>query len=61
LETSDPLLERASSALAAIPGVVAIALGASRARGAAHAASDTGLGLCFSEGAGSTLCGCLRP
>jgi hypothetical protein len=48
----DPLLERVSAALAAVPGVLAVALGGSRATGAAHAASDTDIGLYFSEHAG---------
>jgi hypothetical protein len=48
----DPLLERVSAALAAVPGVLAVALGGSRATGAAHAASDTDIGLYFSERAG---------
>jgi hypothetical protein len=48
----DPLLERVSAALAAVPGVLAVALGGSRATGAAHAASDTDIGLYFSQHAG---------
>ena len=52
METPDPLLERVSPALAAAPGVVAVALGGSRATGAAHASSDTDIGLYFSERAG---------
>ena len=52
METPDPLLERVSAALAAVPGVVAVALGGSRATGAAHASSDTDIGLYFSERAG---------
>lgn len=52
METADPLLERVAPVLAAVPGVVAIVLGGSRARGAAHSASDYDLGLYFSEGAG---------
>jgi predicted nucleotidyltransferase len=52
METPAPLLERVSAALAAVPGVVAVALGGSRATGAEHAASDTDIGLYFSEGAG---------
>jgi hypothetical protein len=43
---------RVSPALAAAPGVVAVALGGSRATGAAHASSDYDLGLYFSERAG---------
>jgi Nucleotidyltransferase domain len=50
METPDPLVERVAPILAAVPGVVAIALGGSRARGAAHPGSDTDLGLYFSEG-----------
>jgi predicted nucleotidyltransferase len=49
MEMVDPLLERVSPALAAVPGVVAVALGGSRATGAAHAASDYDVGLYFSE------------
>ena len=52
METSDPFLERVAAALAAIPGVVAVALGGSRATGAAHAASDYDVGLYFGERAG---------
>jgi hypothetical protein len=52
METPDPLPDRVSAALAAVPGVVAVALGSSRATGAAHAASDYDIGLYFSEGAG---------
>jgi hypothetical protein len=52
MEPPDSLLERVSAALAAVPGVVAIALGGSRATGAEHAASDTDIGLYFSECAG---------
>jgi predicted nucleotidyltransferase len=52
MDKADPLLERVAPVLAAVPGVVAIALGGSRARGAAHSASDYDLGLYFSEGAG---------
>jgi hypothetical protein len=49
METPDPLLARISAALAAVPGVVAVVLGGSRATGAAHAASDYDIGLYFSE------------
>ena len=49
METPDPLLERVLPSLAAVPGVVAVALGGSRATGAAHAASDYDIGLYFSE------------
>jgi hypothetical protein len=52
METPDPLLDRASAALAAVPGVAAVALGGSRAPGAAHASSDTDIGLYFSEPTG---------
>jgi hypothetical protein len=52
METPDPLLERVSPALAAVPGVVAVSLGGSRATGAAHASSDYDIGLYFSERAG---------
>jgi Nucleotidyltransferase domain len=52
METLDPLLERVLPVLVAVPGVVAVALGGSRATGAAHAASDYDIGLYFSEGAG---------
>ena len=52
METPDPLLVRVSPALAAIPGVVAVALGGSRATGAALASSDYDIGLYFSEHAG---------
>jgi hypothetical protein len=52
MNTRDPLLERVSPALAGIPGVAAVVLGGSRARGAAHASSDTDIGLYFSERAG---------
>ncbi len=49
METSDPFLERVSPALAAVPGVIAVTLGGSRATGDAHAASDHDIGLYFSE------------
>jgi hypothetical protein len=52
MEITDPLLECVSPALAAVPGVVAVALGGSRATGAAHAGSDHDVGLYFSERAG---------
>jgi predicted nucleotidyltransferase len=52
METPDPLLERVSPVLAAVPGVAAVALGGSRAMGAAHAGSDYDIGLYFSERAG---------
>ncbi|MCK1361923.1 nucleotidyltransferase domain-containing protein [Bradyrhizobium sp. 199] len=43
----DPLLTRLTSVLAEVPGVQAIVLGGSRARGSAHAASDYDIGLYF--------------
>ena len=49
MDTPDPLLERVSPALAVVPGVVAVALGGSRATDAAHASSDYDIGLYFSE------------
>jgi hypothetical protein len=52
MEPPDPLLKRIAPVLAAVPGVVAVALGGSRARGAAHTASDYDIGLYFSDGAG---------
>jgi hypothetical protein len=52
MDTSDPLLERVSAALAAVPGVVSVVLGGSRATGAAHASSDYDIGLYFSERVG---------
>ena len=52
METPDPLLEHFVPAPAAVPGVVAIALGGSRATGAAHASSDTDIGLYFSARGG---------
>jgi hypothetical protein len=52
METPDPFLERISAALAAVPGVVAVTLGGSRATGAEHPASDYDVGLYFSERAG---------
>jgi predicted nucleotidyltransferase len=52
MEIADPLLESVSPALAAVPGVAAVALGGSRATGAAHTASDYDIGLYFSERAG---------
>jgi hypothetical protein len=61
METPDSLLERAAPLLAAVPGVVAVVVGGSRATGAAHAASDTDIGLYFSEGAGWTSSACARP
>ena len=52
METADPLLERVSPVLAAVPGVAAVALGGSRATGTAHAGSDYDIGLYFSETVG---------
>lgn len=43
----DPLLEFVTPRLANVPGVVAVVLGGSRARGTAHAGSDYDLGLYF--------------
>lgn len=43
----DPLLTRLTSVLADVPGVQAVVLGGSRARGSAHAASDYDIGLYF--------------
>jgi predicted nucleotidyltransferase len=43
----DPLLTRLTSAFAEVPGVQAVVLGGSRARGGAHAASDYDIGLYF--------------
>jgi hypothetical protein len=45
----DPLLRRLTSALADVPGVAAIVLGGSRARGTSHENSDYDIGLYFSE------------
>jgi hypothetical protein len=52
MEPPDPLVERVSAALAAVPGVVAVALGGSRATGAAHSSSVYDIGLYFSERVG---------
>ncbi|MBR0955780.1 nucleotidyltransferase domain-containing protein [Bradyrhizobium japonicum] len=43
----DPLLTRLKSVLADVPGVQAVVLGGSRARGSGHAASDYDIGLYF--------------
>ncbi|EJN14406.1 putative nucleotidyltransferase [Bradyrhizobium sp. YR681] len=43
--SDDPLLTRLTSVLAKVPGVQAIVLGGSRARGRAHPASDYDIGL----------------
>jgi hypothetical protein len=51
-ETQDPFLERLALVLAGAPGVIALALGGSRARGEAHPASDYDLGLYFRRDAG---------
>jgi hypothetical protein len=45
----DPLLQRLVAPLSEVSGLVAIALGGSRARGTAHATSDYDIGLYFSE------------
>ena len=45
--THDLLLSCLTSALAGVPGVAAIVLGGSRARGSAHATSDFDIGLYF--------------
>jgi len=47
----DPLLARLTPVLAAVPGVAAIVLGGSRARGTAHDASDYDVGLYYTEAA----------
>ncbi len=52
MQTPDPLLERIAPVLAAVPGVVAVVLGGSRASGASHSASHYDVGLFFSERAG---------
>ncbi|MDA9509205.1 DNA polymerase subunit beta [Bradyrhizobium sp. CCBAU 11386] len=44
---NDPLLTRLTSAFAGVPGVEAVVLGGSRARGSKHAASDYDIGLYF--------------
>ncbi|MBR0932883.1 nucleotidyltransferase domain-containing protein [Bradyrhizobium jicamae] len=49
--SEDPLLARIIPVLADIPGVAAIVLGGSRARGTAHAASDYDIGLYYAEAA----------
>ncbi|WP_050630919.1 nucleotidyltransferase domain-containing protein [Bradyrhizobium viridifuturi] len=46
----DPLLAHIIPVLAAVPGVAAIVLGGSRARGTAHDASDYDLGLYYRNG-----------
>ncbi|MET4257470.1 hypothetical protein ABIC09_002411 [Bradyrhizobium sp. S3.12.5] len=49
--TQDPLLTRPTSAFAEVPGVEAIVLGGSRARGSAHTTSDYDIGLYFTAAA----------
>ncbi|MFK4488378.1 nucleotidyltransferase domain-containing protein [Bradyrhizobium sp. USDA 336] len=49
----DPLLTRLTSVLADVPGVQAVVLGGSRARGRAHAASDYDIGLYFKSALGT--------
>ncbi|HSV00246.1 MAG TPA: nucleotidyltransferase domain-containing protein [Roseiarcus sp.] len=49
MDTLDPFLQRVTTTLTAVPGVVAVALGGSRATGAAQASSDYDIGLYFSE------------
>jgi len=49
--SSDPILHRIVPVLAEVPGIAAIALGGSRARGTATAASDYDIGLYFSAAA----------
>jgi Nucleotidyltransferase domain len=46
----DPLLARITTALASVPGVAAVVLGGSRARGTATETSDYDLGLYFRRG-----------
>jgi hypothetical protein len=50
--SDDPLLARIVPALADVPGVAAIVLGGSRARGTGHAASDHDIGLYYADAAG---------
>ncbi|MCP3381189.1 MULTISPECIES: nucleotidyltransferase domain-containing protein [unclassified Bradyrhizobium] len=47
----DPLLTRLTSAFAEVPGIAAIVLGGSRARGSAHPTSDYDIGLYFTAAA----------
>jgi hypothetical protein len=47
----DPLLTRLTSAFAEVPGIAAVVLGGSRARGNAHLASDYDIGLYFTAAA----------
>jgi hypothetical protein len=60
METPDPLLDRVTPVLAAVPGVVAVVLGGSRASGAAHSGSDYDLGLYFRRDAGLDVGGLLE-
>jgi predicted nucleotidyltransferase len=46
-EMTNPMLQRLTPALAAVPGVAAIVLGGSRARGTARPHSDTDIGLYY--------------
>jgi hypothetical protein len=59
METPDKVLERLTPVLAAVSGVAAVALGGSRASGAAHAESDCDIGLYFSDDAGLDVAGLL--
>ncbi|VIO79255.1 nucleotidyltransferase domain-containing protein [Bradyrhizobium ivorense] len=49
--SDDPLLARIIPVLARVPGVAAIVLGGSRARGTTHAASDHDIGLYYADAA----------
>jgi predicted nucleotidyltransferase len=49
-EMTNPILERLTPALAAVPGVAAIVLGGSRARRTARPHSDTDIGLYYRRG-----------
>ncbi|MCA1398691.1 nucleotidyltransferase domain-containing protein [Bradyrhizobium sp. BRP56] len=53
--SDDPLLARIIPVLAAVPGVAAIVLGGSRARGTAHDTSDTDIGLYYRDGAAPAI------
>ncbi|MCK1545158.1 nucleotidyltransferase domain-containing protein [Bradyrhizobium sp. 147] len=46
----DPLLTRLTPILAEVPGVQAVVLGGSRARGSVHPSSDYDIGLCRARG-----------
>jgi hypothetical protein len=62
--TDDPLLDRVTPALAAAPGVAAVVLGGSRARGTATDSSDYDLGLYFHRRRpidAEALLGAVRP